>query len=56
MIENEIKKLNDMPIEELHDWYYSITDILLHNQRHLATFADINSYEFVFNEIKKAYK
>ena len=56
MIENEIKKLNDMPIEELHKWYYSITDILLYNQKHLATFANLNSYEFVFNEIKRIYQ
>jgi hypothetical protein len=56
MIEKEIVKLNNMSLEELHNWYYSMTDILLYNQEHLKTFANINPFASVFDEIKKAYK
>lgn len=56
MIEKEIVKLNNMSIEELHNWYYSMTDILLYNQEHLKTFATINPFSSVFDEIKKAYQ
>jgi len=31
MIENEIIKLCNKPIEEIHEWYWSIVDILKHN-------------------------
>ena len=34
MIENEINKLCNMPIEEIHDWYWSIEDILKYNYYH----------------------
>ena len=34
MIENEINKLCNIPIEEIHDWYWSIEDILKHNYYH----------------------
>ena len=31
MIEKEINKLCNKPIEEIHEWYWSIVDILKHN-------------------------
>ena len=34
MIEKEIKKLCNLPIEELHEWYWSVMDILEHNYFH----------------------
>lgn len=55
-IEEQIVKLNNMPVQELHDWYYSITDILLYNQNHLNTIAHIHPYEETYNEIIKLYK
>ena len=55
-IEKEIEKLNNLPIEELHDWYYSIKDILLYNQEHLKTFGTINPFDIVFDEIKRQCK
>jgi len=55
MIYKEIEKIKNLPIEELHNWYYSITDILLHNQKHIDTFASTNPFLEVFEEIKKVY-
>lgn len=55
LIEREIVKLNNMTMEELHDWYYSMTDILLYNQNHLKSFAKDNPFEGVFNDINTMY-
>jgi hypothetical protein len=55
MIEAEIKKINEMPIEELHNWYYSITDILLHNQKVLKQFSGMNPFANAINDIKRFY-
>ena len=33
-IEKEINKLCSKPIEEIHEWYWSIEDILKHNYYH----------------------
>lgn len=55
-IELEIMKLNNMPIEQLHDWYYSITDVLLHNQSHLNTLAHIHPYEETYNDVQNFYR
>jgi hypothetical protein len=55
MIYTQIEKLNNMPLQELHDWYYSIIDILVYNQAHLRSFADINPFEETFNSIIKEY-
>ncbi len=55
-IEKEIVKLNNMPIQELHDWYHSVKDILIHNQNHLNTLAHIHPYEETYNNIKNFYK
>lgn len=55
MIEKEIKKLNDMSLEQLHEWYYSITDILIHNQNNLITFSRTNPFEIALKDIQKFY-
>jgi hypothetical protein len=48
MIEEEIKKLSNRSMHELHDWYYSITDILTHNWNHLQTFSDYDPWEELY--------
>jgi hypothetical protein len=48
MIEEEIKKLSNRSMQELHDWYYSITDILTHNWNHLQTFSDYDPWEELY--------
>lgn len=47
-IEKEIKKFSLMSKEELHNWYYSITDILLHNQTLLSSFADYDPIQEIY--------
>lgn len=51
-IYSEIEKLNNMPINEIHDWYYSITNILLHNQKHLMDLSSINPYQETIDYLK----
>ena len=55
MIEKEIVKLNEMPLQQLHDWYYSITDILIHNQKILTQFKNMNPFENSLEFIRKRY-
>jgi len=47
----QVKQLNNMPVSQLHDWYYSITDILVHNQKHLQTF---NHFDVLHQALKDA--
>ena len=56
LIEKEIIKLKNMPINELHDWYYSIVDILIFNKKHLYTFEKYECFDEIFGNIKKHYK
>jgi hypothetical protein len=37
MIYKEIEKISKMSKEEIHDWYWSMKDILIHNHNHLLT-------------------
>jgi hypothetical protein len=37
MISDEISRLCSMSKEDLHNWYWSMEEILLHNHRHLLT-------------------
>jgi hypothetical protein len=55
LLEKELIKLKNMPIEELHNWYYSITDILLHNQKHIYTFENYECFDEIFGKIKIDY-
>ncbi|MEY4332868.1 MAG: hypothetical protein RLZZ196_1606 [Bacteroidota bacterium] len=36
----EIERISNLPLEEIHNWYLSIKDILIHNRNHLLSFAD----------------
>jgi hypothetical protein len=47
-IEHEIDKINRLHIDELHNWYCSIKDILIHNQQHIRNFKNYNPYDEVF--------
>jgi hypothetical protein len=44
-----------MSIEELHNWYYSITDILLYNQKHIYSFENYECFDEIFGKIKIDY-
>jgi len=52
MIEQEIKKLNDLPIEKLHDLYYNLKDVLIYNRQHLTTFINQNPYENLMRDLQ----
>lgn len=51
-IYSEIERLNNMPIKEIHNWYYSIKDVLLHNQQLLMSMSSLNPYEETFTYLK----
>jgi hypothetical protein len=55
LLEKELVKLKNMPIEELHNWYYSIIDILLYNQKHIYTFENYECFDEIFEKIKIDY-
>ena len=55
-IEKEIEKLKNKSIEEIHNWYYSIKDILLYNQKHLYSFEKYECFEEIFEKIKLDYE
>ena len=42
LVSEEIIRIGNLPINKLHDLYYSVTDVLLHNQKHIQTFIDYN--------------
>lgn len=49
-LEQEIKKFSEMPIEEIHSWYYSILNTLIHNRDHLRTFKNYNPMLDLFTQ------
>ena len=51
-IEKEIEKLKNKSIKEIHEWYYSIKDILLYNQKHMYSFSNYECYDEIFGKIK----
>lgn len=53
LLEIELAKLAHMPIGKLHTLYYSMKDILIHNQEHLKTFKDTNPYSDLIAELEK---
>ena len=55
-IEKEIEKLKNASIEQIHEWYYSIKNILLHNQKHMYSFSDYECYDEIFGKIKLDYE
>jgi hypothetical protein len=52
MLEKELIKLNNRSLEEIHDLYYSLTDILIYNQKHLASFEQHNPYQNLINSLR----
>ena len=54
--EKEIEKLANKSIEEIHEWYYSIKDILIYNQNHMRSFETYECYEEIFEKIKLDYE
>ena len=56
LLEKEIIKFKNMSIEEIHNWYYSIIDILLYNKKHLMTFENYECFEPIFGKIKNDYE
>lgn len=53
MIETEILKLNALSQQELHNLYYSMTDILIHNRKHFESFKDTNPYKIAYEFIQQ---
>lgn len=51
LIEKQIKRFADMNIQELHNWYYSVVDILIYNQRHFLTLINYNPLEDFLNTL-----
>jgi hypothetical protein len=48
LIEKEIARFSSMSMQELHNWYYSLTYILIYNQQHFLTFDKFNPLEDFF--------
>lgn len=40
MIYSEVTRLCNMPIEELHEWFWNLEDILVHNRNHFISIWD----------------
>lgn len=55
LIEKEIIRLNSLSQQELHNLYYSMTDILIHNQQHAMTLTNHDPFETAFNDIRNWY-
>ena len=51
-IHNEVKRLCNMTNEELHNWYWSMEDILVHNHKLLLEYHKTKPYGVDFiNEL-----
>ena len=55
LIESEISRLSSLTLSEIHDIYYQLREILIHNQNHAKTFGKYNPFEKTFNDIRKWY-
>jgi hypothetical protein len=55
MINAEILRLSALSLSEIHDIYYQLSDVLIHNQNHAKTFGEYNPFEKTFNDIRKWY-
>jgi len=51
LITKEILKFHSMPMEELHKWYFSILDDLIHNQNKLLEYTKYNILEDCLKEL-----
>lgn len=48
----EIERINNLNVKEIHDWYFSIREILIHNQEHALKHREKSEYQL---EIEKKY-
>ena len=55
LINAEIYRLSALSLSEIHDIYYQLTDVLIHNQNHAKTFGKYNPFNKTFNDIRKWY-
>jgi hypothetical protein len=53
LIQKEILKLNALSFKELHNLYYSMTDILIYNRDHFASFKNTNPYKISYEFIQQ---
>lgn len=53
MIEEEILRLSQMPIKEIHDLYFDLIDKLIYNQQHFMSLLNYNPLEEFFLSYKK---
>ena len=44
-IYNEIERINNLPKEEIHEWYYGIKDKLVYNQQHALAHRKENKFQ-----------
>ena len=47
VIFREIKRLNSMSRKEIHDWYWNMKDILIHNYNRLSEYSDEQYDDFI---------
>lgn len=52
---SEIERISNLPIEQLHIWYNSISDIMVYNRNHLLTFADKVMFKNNLEKIEKKW-
>lgn len=50
-----IKNLQQKPLEEIHDWFFSITDKLLHNKKIFLELGNYQPLEKVFLDLERYY-
>lgn len=55
IVESNLLKFHNMTINEIHDWYYSIVDILIHNQETVKELSKIDPFKDAFDDITKWY-
>lgn len=51
LISKEILKLQKMSLEEIHNWYHSITDVLRYNQNLLINHYNFNPFEIALKKL-----
>jgi hypothetical protein len=56
LIEKELNRINSMTYEEIHEWYHSMMDILIHNQEHMKTFVNHNPIQNTLETIKENWR
>lgn len=52
---NEVERISNLPLEELHNWYISIKEKLIHNRKHLISFADKTMFKNNLQKIEKEW-